>query len=76
MSKRGLAFTTVIAAIVTVYFLIAAAVRGAAASTSADHAVVTLVKVLCGATAIVALGLVAALARLDDETAREEQSAA
>jgi len=70
MSKRGLAFTTVLAVIITAYLVIVAAVLDSAATSSADHAVVTLVKVLLGATALVALGLLAALARLDDETAR------
>ena len=70
MSKRGLTFTTVLAVIITAYLVIVAAVLDSAATSSADHAVVTLVKVLLGATALVALGLLAALARLDDETAR------
>jgi len=70
MSKRGLAFTTVLAVIITAYLVIVAAVLDSAATSSADHAVVTLVKVLLGAAALVALGLLVALARLDDETAR------
>ena len=70
MSKRGLAFTTVLAAIITAYLVIVGAVLDRAATSPADHAVVTLVKVLFGAAALVTLGLLAALARLDDETSR------
>jgi len=76
MSERGLAFTTVLAAIVTAYLAIAGTVLDGAAATAADHAVVTLVKVLFGGGAIVTLGLLAALARLDDETVQEKQPTA
>ena len=69
MSKRGLAFTTVLTAIIAAYLVVVAVVLEHAAVTSADHAVVTLVKVLLGAAVLVTLGLLAALARLDDETA-------
>ena len=74
MTKRGLAFATAFACVLTAYFVVATAVLADRATTAADHAVVDLLGVFLGATGLMALGLLVTLGRLEDEEVRDERS--